>query len=226
MSAAIEPTTRFVDRLEPEVRDELVALGRRRRFTAQSTLLFEEDDPVDVLVVRDGLVKVTTNIGGRDVVLDIIGAGDIVGEIAALDGRPRSASVVALTVVDVDIIPAAAFLALLAARPEVAITLLRRVSTRLRDTSRRQVEYGALDAVGRVCRRLVELTGRYGKQAEGGVLIDAPLTQSDIAAWAGLSREAVVKALQSLRRLGWVATTPRDILVIDVDAVTARASVR
>ena len=54
--------------------------------------------------------------------------------------------------------------------------------------------------------------------------IDAPLTQSDIAAWAGLSREAVVKALQSLRRLGWVATTPQGITVLDVAAVTSRAS--
>ena len=56
------------------------------------------------------------------------------------------------------------------------------------------------------------------------MVISGPLTQGEIAAWAGLSREAVVKALHGLRTLGWVATTPRSITVVDVDAVTFRAS--
>jgi CRP-like cAMP-binding protein len=214
----------FVDRLAPDVRDELLALGRRRRFAARSTLLFEGDRPLDVVVVGEGIVKVGTTVEGREVVLDILGAGDIAGELAPLDGRVRSAGVVAMTSVVADVIPTEAFMAFLAARPDVALTLLRCVSTRLRDASRRQVEYGALDAVGRVCRRLVELTGRYGRPVGTAVRIDAPLTQSDIAAWAGLSREAVVKALQTLRRLGWVATTPRGITVLDVAAVTTRAA--
>ena len=89
---------------------------------------------------------------------------------------------------------------------------------------RRQVEYGALDAVGRVCRRLVELMDRYGEPSAVGVAISGPLTQGEIAAWAGLSREAVVKALAGLHALGWVTTTPRSITVVDVDAVTFRAS--
>jgi len=227
-AASIEQAVGFVDRLEPATRGKLLALGRHRRFAAHATVLFEGDRPLDVVVVHSGIVKVTTNIDGREVVLDILGAGDIAGELAALDGRVRSASIVAMTPAAVDIIPAEPFISFLAARPDVAMTLLRCMSTRLRDASRRQVEYGALDAVGRVCRRLVELMGRYGQPAGGGggVRIDAPLTQRDIAAWAGLSREAVVKALQSLRRLGWVATTPRGICVLDVAAVTSRASVR
>ena len=139
----IEQASGFVDRLEPAVRDELL-VGRRRRFAAQSTLLFEGDRPLDVVVVRSGVLKVSTNIGGREVVLDILGPGDIAGELAALDGRVRSASVVAMTVVEVDVIPTYAFMAFLAARPYVAMTLLRLVATRLRDASRRQVEYGAL----------------------------------------------------------------------------------
>ena len=90
--------------------------------------------------------------------------------------------------------------------------------------SRRQVEYGALDAIGRVCRRLVELMNRYGEPTGSAMLIRGPLTQGDIAAWAGLSREAVVKALSGLRTLGWVTTTPRSITVVNVDAVTSRAA--
>ncbi len=94
----------------------------------------------------------------------------------------------------------------LAEHPAASLMLLRCMASRLRDASRRQVEYGALDAVGRVCRRLVELMDRYGTPMPGegvaGVRIDAPLTQGDIAAWAGLSREAVVKALHAAAQAG------------------------
>ena len=101
--------------------------------------------------------------------------------------------------------------------------VLADLAVRLRDTTRRQVEYGALDGVGRVCRRLVELMACFGRPDGSGVVITAPLTQRDIAAWAGLSCEAVVKALQALRHEGLVATTVRTITVLDVDAVRARA---
>ena len=156
--------------------------------------------------------------------LDVIEPGNIVGEVAAIDGRPRSATATALTATEVVSIPAATFVAFLESNPGVALILMRYVAGRLRDTSRRQVEYGALDAVGRVCRRLVEMMDRYGVPTGTGVRIDGPLTQSDIAAWAGLSREAVVKALQRLRAVGWVATTARTITVLDVAAVTSRAA--
>jgi CRP/FNR family cyclic AMP-dependent transcriptional regulator len=214
----------FVDQLAPPVGDELLALGRRRRFRARATVLHEGDHPHDVVIVQQGLVKVSMNIDGREVVLDVLGAGDIAGELAVLDGRVRSASVVTVTAAELDVISSDVFVAFLAARPDAALTLLRCVSTRLRDASRRQAECGALDAVGRVCNRLLELAARYGRPVREGVRIDAPLTQRDIAAWAGLSREAVVKALQVLRRLGWVATTARGITVLDVDAVAARAA--
>jgi CRP-like cAMP-binding protein len=115
-------------------------------------------------------------------------------------------------------------MAFLSDEPKVGLVLLQCVAGRLRDASRRQVEYGALDGLGRVCRRLVELAHRYGSPTDDGTLITGPLTQGDIAAWAGLSREAVVRALQGLRSLGWVSTTSRSITVVDLPAVANRAS--
>jgi CRP/FNR family cyclic AMP-dependent transcriptional regulator len=205
---------------------ELIALGRRRSHPAQSILFFEGDEARDVLVVRAGHLKVSITIDGREVVLDVLGGGDILGEVSAIDGERRSATLTALTTAEVVAIPVDAFMTYLAEHPAAATVLMQCVAGRLRDASRRQVEYGALDAAGRVCRRLVELMARYGEPAGAGVRIGGPLTQSDIAAWAGLSREAVVKALHGLRRIGWVATSPRSITVLDVDAVTARASIR
>jgi CRP-like cAMP-binding protein len=214
----------FLEQLRPEARDRLLALGRKRRYPAQSILFFEGDDAHDVVVVASGELKVAHTVDGHEVVLDVLTGGDLLGELSAIDGRPRSATATALTAAEVTCIPAPAFMAFLADEPKVGLVLLQCVAGRLRDASRRQVEYGALDGLGRVCRRLVEMAHRYGSPTDDGTLITGPLTQGDIAAWAGLSREAVVRALQGLRSLGWVSTTSRSITVVDLPAVTARAS--
>lgn len=218
------PTASFLDRLDAEQREGLLALGRVRRYPAQSIIFFEGDAAHDVVIIRAGDLKISATVEEREVVLDVLGPGDILGEVAAIDGLPRSATLTTLTAAEVLRIPADEFMDHLAAHPAVALVLMRCLAARVRDASRRQVEYGALDAVGRVCRRLVELMDRYGRPTTGGVAISGPLTQAEIAAWAGLSREAVVKALHGLRALGWVATTPRTITIVDVDAVTFRAA--
>jgi CRP/FNR family transcriptional regulator, cyclic AMP receptor protein len=202
-------TAVFLDRLDPQRRTELLGLGRIRRYPAHSVLFFDGDEAHDVLIVRSGKVKLSVTLEAREVVLDVLGAGDILGELSAIDGGPRSASATALTNVDVTAITHDVFSRYVDAHGSVAVGLMRSVAARLRDASRRQVEYGALDAVGRVCRRLVEMMDRYGRPDGDRVIIDAPLSQADIAAWAGLSREAVVKALHALRVLGWVTTGAR-----------------
>ncbi len=219
------PTPTFLDDLDAETQAELLALGRIRRYPAHSILFFEGDDAHDVLIIRGGEVKVSVTLDGREVVLDVLGAGDILGELSAIDNGPRSATAMALTAAEVSVIAARPFRQFISAHGSVALSLMRAVAGRLRDASRRQVEYGALDAVGRVCRRLVEMMDRYGRPSDAGMVIDGPLSQTDIAAWAGLSREAVVKALHALRALGWVTTGPRGVTVVDVDAVKTRASV-
>jgi CRP-like cAMP-binding protein len=211
--------------LDPGGQAAVVAAGRVRRYPARSILFFAGDDAHDVLIVRRGDIKVSVTVDGREVVLDVLTDGDILGELSAIDGGPRSATAVAVNECEVITIPMASFDALLIEVPSIGIALMRLVSGRLRDASRRQVEYGALDAVGRTCRRLVEMMDRYGQpDGDGCVLIANPLSQQEIAAWAGLSREATVKALHALRVLGWVTVGPGTIRVSDVGAVTARAS--
>jgi CRP/FNR family cyclic AMP-dependent transcriptional regulator len=217
-------TRSFLDHLDPQQRDRLLGLGRVRRYPAQSILFFEGDDAHDVVVVRTGELKVALTVEGREVLLDVLGNGDVVGELSAVDGRPRSATATALTAAEVIAIPTSAFMNFLIEHPGAGLVLMRCVTGRLRDASRRQVEYGALDAIGRVCRRLVEMINRYGEPVGTGVEIRGPLTQGEVASWAGLSRESVVKALHALRTLGWVTTTSRSITVVDIDAVRSRAS--
>jgi len=218
-----EPTG-FLGRLCPDDASALLGLGRSRRYPARSAVFFQGDDAHEVLIIRSGQVKVTVcGADGRDVVLDVLGPGELLGELSAIDGAPRSAAAAALGAVELVAVDLAAFNGFVDDHHAVAVALLRSVAGRLRDTTRRQVEFGTVDALGRVCGRIVEMMDRYGRPNGGRVEIAAPLSQSELGGWAGLSREAVVKALAALRALGWVTTTGRTITVLDAAALRARA---
>jgi CRP-like cAMP-binding protein len=126
--------------------------------------------------------------------------------------------------VEVLVLDAAEFTAYLDENPRVTRVLLSSTLQKLRDSDRKRVEFGVYDTEGRVARRLVELAGEYGHEAGGRVSIDLPLTQQELAGWTCASREAVSKALGSLRACGWVATDRRRVTVIDLDALRRRAA--
>ena len=199
--------------------------ARPRRYPRGSLVVAEGDEAHEVLVVVAGAVKVTVAaLDGRQVVLDVLGPGELVGELGVLDGAPRSATAVALVDTEVLALGRQAFRSAMAADPALAGGVLEMTVARLRAAARRQLELGATDALGRVCERLVEVARRYGRRDEhGGIVVRSPLTQQDLAEWAGLSREAVVKALRALRSLGWVDVRGRDLVLLDLDAVAGRA---
>jgi CRP-like cAMP-binding protein len=215
----------FLNRLSETDAAGLSGLGRNRTYPSKSVLFFEGDDAHEVLIIRSGEVKVSASgLDGREVVLDVLGAGDILGELSAIDGGRRSATATALTQISVTVIEIHRFRTFVAERASVATELLQTMTERLRGTSRRQVEFGTVDGLGRVCARLVDLMARYGQPGEGGVAVVAPMSQQEIGSWAGLSREAVVKALHALRSLGWIRTEGRTITVVDPASVRGRAA--
>jgi CRP/FNR family cyclic AMP-dependent transcriptional regulator len=224
---AVTPSpTGFLARLSPSDAAALVGLGRVRRYPPRSVVFFEGDDAHEVLIINSGQVKVTvTSLEGREVVLDVLGPGELLGELSAIDGAPRSAGAAALGPVELVAVDLARFQQFVDDHHTVAVALLRSVAGRLRHTTRRQVEFGTVDALGRVCGRIVEMMNRYGHLDSGRVEIAAPLSQSELGGWSGLSREAVVKALAALRAIGWITTNGRAIIVIDPVAVRARAGV-
>ena len=215
----------FVDLLSEGDRDELDRLGVRRRL-APGTVLFREGDAgTEAILVVRGDVKVgSTTPSGQEVVLTVLPAGSIVGELAAIDGGPRSATATVLTPAEVLAVPAARFGHFLESRPRLLRELLVSVTGKLRDTSRRQCEWGTADALGRTCTRLVELAERWGETEGDELIVRSPLTQADLAAWSGLSREAVVKALRSLRRLGWIENRGSRFVIRDLAALRDRSS--
>jgi CRP/FNR family transcriptional regulator, cyclic AMP receptor protein len=215
---------RFLDALEPTQAAALRALGGRRRYPAGATLFREREASDDVLLVTAGRVKLgCVTSEGREAVLAIREPGDLIGEMSAVDGAPRLATATALEPVEVLALPAATFIAFLERSPGVAMAMVRTLSRRLRDADRKRIGFLAQDTIGRVCARLVELAERFGAHGDGGVEVDLSFTQEELAGWTGSSREAVIKALRSLRELGWIATRRRGITILDLEALRRRA---
>jgi len=210
----------FLDALTEAEAEDLRSVGHHRAYGANVTLIHQGDEAGPVAVLLAGRAKVVwLSSAGREVIVAVRGPGDLVGELSALDGEPRSASVTTIEPVEALMVPGSAFAAFLERRPRVALVILRMVIGRLRYADAQQADFATLDVVGRVARRLVELCERFGASAEGRIEIALPFSQEELAAWTG----AVSKALQLLRSLKIVETGRRHVTVLDVEALRRRA---
>ncbi|MFN2595357.1 MAG: Crp/Fnr family transcriptional regulator [Actinomycetota bacterium] len=206
--------------------DEFVALtsaSARRQYRKGATLFNEGDVSDRVIALTEGRVKICYfTADGKEVVLAIRGPGDLVGELSAIDGQRLSATVTSLEPVSGFVMTSSVFTSFLSKTPRVALLLLQSVTGKLRDADRKRIEFSESDSVGRVAKRLVELAERFGTGESGS--IDITLSQEELGGWTGASREAVSKALQSLRGRGWIETSRRAITIKDIDALKKRAT--
>jgi CRP/FNR family cyclic AMP-dependent transcriptional regulator len=210
------PADPFGDALDEDGRRRFAALGRPRRYPSGSTLFLEGDRGASVLVIRAGRVKVRKETAeGHELVLALRGPGALVGELAALEHgiAHRSATVIALSPVVVQVIPNDAFLE---QHPRALLALTRIIIGRLHDADRRRAEFGAYDTLGRVARVLAELLATSGVATNGEVRLEPSLSQHELAGLVGASRESVVRALAELRRRGVISTGRRQLDVRDV----------
>jgi CRP-like cAMP-binding protein len=216
----------FLRRLTDAEAKSLEARSRRKSF-ARGAIIFRDGDPGgEALVLRVGRVKVSARRHNREVILAVLDPGSLLGEVSSIDSGPRSATVVALEPVEVDATSADQFREFLDEHPRVAGELLQLVIARLRDASLRQVEFGTVDTLGRLCGSLTQLAERYGRPLGDHVEVDAPINQQELAEWAGMSREAVVKGLRQLRSLGWLTVDARVLTLLDPQAIRRRAGQR
>jgi CRP-like cAMP-binding protein len=208
----------FLKQLTPQEADALRARAVFRHFARGATIMHQGEEPGRVVVIERGRAKVTVvTEDGNEVVLAFREPGDMLGELSALGGSRRVATVRAVDDLDALAIGAKDFDAFLEAQPRVALVILRVVIERLRDADHAQVEFAAHHTLSRVSSRLVELSERFGEPCDDGVLITLPISQEELASWSGASREATSKALRDLRELGAVETRRRNITVRDLD---------
>jgi CRP-like cAMP-binding protein len=214
----------FLDALTESERASFEARGTRRRYPRGAFLFTEGARSDHVVVVLAGRVKVSSSSPeGREIGLTIRGPGDLIGELGALDGAPRSAAVSALEPVEALRISREDFRALLAERPRAALLILDAVVPKLREATRRRIEYGSQDVSGRVATILLELADRYGEATPDGIRIDLPFTQEELAGLVASSRIQLTRALGRFRQRGFITTARRRIVILDADALRHRA---
>ncbi len=187
-------------------------------------LLAEGDRSSHVLIVLRGwaTVSVSTDRGATRLILGLRGPGELLGEMAALDSHPRSATVRALGPVEAQLIPGDAFRRFLALHPRVSGLVIRQLTFRLRSADQERSALASLTVLQRLASRLAELSGpepdgpyatsRPGPLHTGTVV---HLAQDELAATVGATREAVAKALRLLRAQHIVRTGNRMVEVLD-----------
>ncbi|WP_112469650.1 Crp/Fnr family transcriptional regulator [Streptomyces triticisoli] len=216
----------FWEALEPADRAALAEDTTVTSLPADRLLLAQGEDSDHLLVLLRGWVKVVAQSpAGYRALLALRGPGELLGEQAGLEGRRRSASLLAATPVDVVPVRAARFHAVARARPGIAAALEQTLSQRLREADLQRT--GMTEPVpARLAALLLDLVERCGRpEPDGpGRCIGLPLSQDDLAGLLLTSRRTVSRALEQWRAQGWVVTGRQSLLVRSVDRLKLLAA--
>jgi CRP/FNR family transcriptional regulator, cyclic AMP receptor protein len=184
--------------LPSELLHGLFAKARTVTLTANQTLFLAGDAGDGCYRIEEGLLKITVGAAeGDERILAILGEGSMVGELSMIDGAPRSASVSALRDSKLSFVSRVTFEAFSQANPELSRHVMILLAHRLRDTNDALAATSFLSLKGRVARALLSLAEAFGRDVGGGrILVRQKVTQSDIAAMAGIARENVSRILK------------------------------
>jgi CRP-like cAMP-binding protein len=204
-------------------RDALLAQARARRFAPAEALLRQGATDRHAFLILHGDVAVhVIDSSGVDAVLAVRRRGDIVGELAALTGEPRSATVVAMTRVLAGAITASALTDILTKFPAASWELVRTQAHRLEWANRRRVDFVSRRATARVARVLADLAQEIG--SGNGQPIRVELSQRDIASIVGMALNTAENALRSLANDGYIERRYRAVLVVDLPGLAGYAN--
>ena len=183
--------------LPTQLSHRLFVKARPLSLAASRTLFVAGDDGDGCYRVEEGLLKASVSVAtGGERILAILGPGSVVGELSMIDSAPRSASVAALRDSKLSFVDRATFEAFGQSTPELYRHITTLLARRLRDTNEALVATNFLSVKGRVARALLSLAEAFGRDiGQGRVLIRQKVSQSDLAAMAGIARENVSRAL-------------------------------
>jgi CRP/FNR family cyclic AMP-dependent transcriptional regulator len=181
-----------------------------RTFPKNAILITEGDDTDSLYIIQSGKVRIfMSNAEGKEIILNEQGPGEHFGELALVDDAPRSASVMALDKTQVSIISRQDFRKVLGKHPDIALSLIRDLSRRIRLLSENVKDLALLDVYGRVAKTLLGMA----KDIDGQLIIENRPTQQDVANHIGASREMVARILKDLETGGYITVTRKQILI-------------
>jgi CRP/FNR family cyclic AMP-dependent transcriptional regulator len=192
--------------LEPSHLDEIAAATRVQKLGSREELFHKGDQGSQVYVVVSGRLKaLATSLEGDDVVFNILGPGEVFGEIALLGETPRTATVAAIEPCELLVIDRRDFLALLRRHPEAAIGLLRVLALRLKRVSELLEDTLFLNLPIRLAKKLLALDRVYGRDTEAGRRVDLKLSQEEWGDLVGTTRESINKQMRAWTEQGLIS---------------------
>lgn len=210
--------------LPDEALDGLMKRARSHTFAKGEALYRRGDQGDSLMVILSGRVKIS-NItdDAREVVLNFLGPGDLNGEIAALDGKGRSADATALERTEALILYRRDILSVLEQHPKAILGIVEVLAGKLRMASA-MVEHGLLQMAGRAAHGLLRLAEAHGRTVADGTLVDLKLSQKDLGSYLGLSRENTSRELGRLKDAGLIRVEAGEIVILDREGLEAWAS--
>ncbi len=203
--------------LEPEALDQLCRYAKHTALKRGATI-FAKDDPGNSLyAVISGTVKISiSSPDGRNAILNLIGPGEVFGEMSVLDGQPRSADATANTVCEIFVIDRRDFLPFVRSQPTLAMKFIELLSGRLRRTSEQVEQVILQDLPGRLASALLGLTEKRKPDPESHTIA---ITQQEISEMVGMTRESINKQLRAWAARSWVRLEHGAIVVLDASAL-------
>lgn len=215
-AAAYWPPAGLLGRVDEADRGILMGLGHGVAYPAGQITIREADTSDFALLLLGGMVKVTAHAqDGREALLAVRMAGDLVGEFAGIDGQPRVGTVTACGRVLARYILRSELLECTKQRPTIGLALSASVVAKLRTATGRIVDFTGCDVLGRLARILHHLAVTYGRPGRNEAQL--PLSQPEMATLVGAAESSIHKALRVLRESGAIVTGYRRITILDLD---------
>ncbi|GET40380.1 Crp/Fnr family transcriptional regulator [Microseira wollei] len=217
VNALIRNTPFFTGLPEPAV-EKATAHVVTRSHPANQVILLENDWGSSVYFILDGWVKIRTyNLDGKEVTLNILGKGEVFGEMAALDEVPRSTDVITLTTTMIANLPAQDFVQLIYGEPMAGVRLSQLMARRLRQVNRR-LRLRESDSMSRVADTILFLADGQGKRTSEGTEIPN-LPHRELSSLSGLARETVTRVLTKLEKKGLIQRDQETLRIPDINAL-------
>jgi len=200
--------------------DELLAFTTERRFSRDSSVFQGGEAGGSLLVLVQGRLRIgAVSVDGKEVTIGMVEPGGVVGELALLDAKPRSADVTAMEDSTVVVVERRDFLPFLTRNPDLLLRLLALLCERLRRTNMALEEVALLNLPARLARMLVQLGQDYGAAEANGTRIRLKLSQKDLSALVATTRESVNKQLRQWRADGVLDEADGHIVIRRLEAL-------
>jgi len=194
----------------------IAQITKQRRYDRYQVIIKAGDRGTALFLLTSGAVRVTVGGSlGKELILGVLYPHDFFGEMALLDGLPRSATVTALEESEVLVISQKDFLECIRKVPQVAAKMIVTLSLRLRQTDQKVGNLAFMKAPRRVARTLLDLAQGQGQRVPGGIALNLPFTRQELAELAGVTRETLTRLLMKFQELGILTIERRKLFIPD-----------